>query len=337
MAKPAVKQPEDALPTLQDLMAVFDTEDHCERLDQVRASVLPVLREELGFISGLLDEVYGNGWHEYVVSSTFPSTSFPRSAESPLWEANAGFVPKRLRDRSYRKFTGQGKRAAILDVRTGISVDGDCYGAFVWLRGRPEVRLFSEVWNGDREECLALLEAIGAEAESFDAAVPGPPHQPLASQIDMMLRMDPGHVALWSRRCDRQWSGSSAAYLGRTGLLDLWPIFVGVIEAALDRQPSIRNLHQRLLKWEASFVDGGDDEEAEEHVSSRTRYLVLKRDGYRCVMCGATATEGAKLQVDHILPKSKGGKAVLDNLQTLCDRCNRGKGTGLSPDLRAKR
>lgn len=55
------------------------------------------------------------------------------------------------------------------------------------------------------------------------------------------------------------------------------------------------------------------------------RYDILKRDGFRCQLCGATAKEGAKLHVDHIIPVSKGGKTVASNLRTLCDRCNMGK------------
>ncbi len=55
------------------------------------------------------------------------------------------------------------------------------------------------------------------------------------------------------------------------------------------------------------------------------RYNVLRRDNFTCVLCGATAKDGAKLQVDHIIPVSKGGKTVMSNLQTLCERCNKGK------------
>lgn len=55
------------------------------------------------------------------------------------------------------------------------------------------------------------------------------------------------------------------------------------------------------------------------------RYDILKRDGFRCQLCGATAKDGAKLHVDHIIPVSKGGKTVPSNLRTLCDRCNMGK------------
>lgn len=52
------------------------------------------------------------------------------------------------------------------------------------------------------------------------------------------------------------------------------------------------------------------------------RYNVLKRDNFSCQICGITAKDGAKLQVDHIIPVSKGGKTVMSNLQTLCERCN---------------
>jgi len=56
------------------------------------------------------------------------------------------------------------------------------------------------------------------------------------------------------------------------------------------------------------------------------RYKILKRDGFKCSVCGASAKlDGVKLEVDHIIPVSKGGLTVESNLQTLCERCNRGK------------
>ncbi len=57
----------------------------------------------------------------------------------------------------------------------------------------------------------------------------------------------------------------------------------------------------------------------------RTRFAVLERDGRRCVICGASASDGAVLEVDHITPVSMGGMHGLMNLQTLCFDCNRGK------------
>ena len=60
-------------------------------------------------------------------------------------------------------------------------------------------------------------------------------------------------------------------------------------------------------------------------MTPKLRYAVMKRDGFRCQLCGATSREGARLEVDHIIPVSKGGKTTMDNLQTLCSACNQGK------------
>ncbi len=60
-------------------------------------------------------------------------------------------------------------------------------------------------------------------------------------------------------------------------------------------------------------------------LSDSLRYDVLKRDGFKCQICGSSASDGVKLHVDHIIPVSKGGKTELKNLRTLCDRCNMGK------------
>ena len=60
-------------------------------------------------------------------------------------------------------------------------------------------------------------------------------------------------------------------------------------------------------------------------VSDSLRYDIMNRDEFRCVICGASAKEGAHLHVDHIIPIAKGGKSVPSNLRTLCERCNIGK------------
>lgn len=55
------------------------------------------------------------------------------------------------------------------------------------------------------------------------------------------------------------------------------------------------------------------------------RYKVLRRDRNTCKGCGARAPD-VELEVDHIVPVSRGGTDKLDNLKTLCKDCNIGKG-----------
>ncbi|MCL5047269.1 MAG: HNH endonuclease [Firmicutes bacterium] len=60
-------------------------------------------------------------------------------------------------------------------------------------------------------------------------------------------------------------------------------------------------------------------------MTSALRYKIIKRDGKRCRHCGRSPQDGITLHVDHIVPISKGGKTVENNLQTLCADCNLGK------------
>lgn len=60
----------------------------------------------------------------------------------------------------------------------------------------------------------------------------------------------------------------------------------------------------------------------------QVRYFVLRNTGGRCQCCGAKASDGVSLHVDHIKPRSRYPELELspDNLQVLCDDCNIGKG-----------
>lgn len=73
--------------------------------------------------------------------------------------------------------------------------------------------------------------------------------------------------------------------------------------------------------WETNKFNGMKEREK---MTKSIRYDVLKRDNYKCKICGKSGDE-SKLTVDHILPVAKGGKTEMSNLQTLCHDCNAGK------------
>ena len=52
------------------------------------------------------------------------------------------------------------------------------------------------------------------------------------------------------------------------------------------------------------------------------RHKIYKRDGHKCVYCG----NSKQLTIDHLIPKSKGGKNTWENLVTCCSKCNVKKG-----------
>jgi hypothetical protein len=66
-------------------------------------------------------------------------------------------------------------------------------------------------------------------------------------------------------------------------------------------------------------------------------WTVLARDNWTCCSCGRSSKEeGITLEVDHITPRSKGGTNEINNLQTLCKKCNIGKSNRDATDLRRR-
>lgn len=108
---------------------------------------------------------------------------------------------------------------------------------------------------------------------------------------------------------------ATAEYLKRTGKVFRDP----------DRQ--IRQLHQQgfLQKIKTGVYRYNPETVKERKLEEFTPALkkqILKRDNYRCVFDGKGIKEGITLHVDHIKPKELGGKATLDNGQTICGQHN---------------
>jgi len=93
----------------------------------------------------------------------------------------------------------------------------------------------------------------------------------------------------------------------------------GYTEKAVRDKMGFKNgRHLNGLMWEKVRGD----------VKPSTRWKVLKRDNFRCVLCGADATD-RKLHIDHKIPVCLGGESKIDNLRVLCDACNIGRNTDL--------
>jgi hypothetical protein len=90
-----------------------------------------------------------------------------------------------------------------------------------------------------------------------------------------------------------------------------------------DPDRAIRNLHQsgfliKVRKGVYRYDPGYVEVRELEDFTGELREAIFKRDNYRCVICGNGREHGIEIHADHILPKDKGGRASLDNGQTLC-------------------
>jgi len=108
------------------------------------------------------------------------------------------------------------------------------------------------------------------------------------------------------------WRKALEAFVATSALPESTPAIVSA-PVALDhatREPSpVRVQRNRSVGW-------------------RLRYKVLSRDRFACRACGRSPATHASLtlEVDHVVPWSKGGTTEESNLQTLCAECNGGKG-----------
>lgn len=90
------------------------------------------------------------------------------------------------------------------------------------------------------------------------------------------------------------------------------------IAAHIKEKYRIRQL-EKIVRQE--LIDSGElfgDEPKRPPIPREIVDAVYKRDGGRCVYCGSTQN----LQLDHIIPFSKGGATTLENMQLLCQKCN---------------
>jgi len=98
-------------------------------------------------------------------------------------------------------------------------------------------------------------------------------------------------------------------------------------EVFRDPDRGIRSLAQKgflikvakgIYKYDPKYVKN----RVLEDFTSAQKKIILKRDNYKCVICGKGKQEGVELHVDHIKAKDFGGKAIIENGQTLCAQHN---------------
>ncbi len=104
--------------------------------------------------------------------------------------------------------------------------------------------------------------------------------------------------------------------------------FVDFINSESEDTPLEKVIEEKQDKTSKDFIT----HETKRNISDRLRFRILMRDGFTCKSCGRSPVKerGVELHVDHILPWSKGGETVPENLETKCKKCNLGKGNAFN-------
>ncbi len=115
---------------------------------------------------------------------------------------------------------------------------------------------------------------------------------------------------------------------------------------------SVRRAHVLVYKGKAEVVEGLDNKQLRSAAASFvwpsvirlssyvrvpraaqrkiSRRALFARDSWTCVYCGAT---DVRLTLDHVVPRSRGGDSVWENVVTSCAPCNLRKGNRLLEEI----
>lgn len=147
--------------------------------------------------------------------------------------------------------------------------------------------------------------------------------QPLPQQVRAPTPWAPGKGCV-SKRLDGRWM----AYLSMPGGRRRC-VYAKTEEGARLR---LEELRASII---AALAEPGEaPPEPEIRLNKRNRFIIMQRDGFRCRLCGCDGST-TRLEIDHRIPKSRGGLNVMSNLWTLCFDCNSGKTNleGLLPPI----
>jgi hypothetical protein len=118
------------------------------------------------------------------------------------------------------------------------------------------------------------------------------------------------------------------AYIGRWGT---WNRALHAFVERVNHEPEVQPEAPDIQVASPLQVDKPREEDVH-RIRLSLRYSVLVRDQFKCRLCGSSPAVDprCRLHVDHIQPWSKGGKTIAENLRTLCEPCNLGKGNTLA-------
>ncbi len=82
----------------------------------------------------------------------------------------------------------------------------------------------------------------------------------------------------------------------------------------LAQQGKLKKIGKGIYEYDPDFIENP----VLEDFTSAQKEQIFKHDNYRCVICGKGRNNGVEIHADHIKPKDLGGKATIENGQTLC-------------------
>lgn len=345
---------DDVIFELKDV-GIFKIPDTKTRIATVQNYFFPRLEILLQYTLELIQEVYGVSPYERMTFVYYPNNRKTAAENRDFDWVHIGLSGKRVYDRElkFKRRDGKAFRLHPTYLTYNIDFEGSIRVELLPFRQYVSSEFISAVGGLYEEHFAALSPILGLHQISHDRD-----HE-FIDLKDAFVgeKEDVNRTILYSPTyyfpvdIDRGLWRSILCFVALYPLLDAFN-FLGEGEI-----PRLSEMLGKLKAWhlDEDWHRTGDgeheDKSGEESVEplnlpefdsytfvrAGVWWSVLARDNWTCCSCGRSSKEeGITLEVDHIVPRSRGGSNDIGNLQTLCKKCNIGKSNRDATDLRRK-
>lgn len=340
---------------------LFLVNDARLRADALQHSILPRLRVVLNEACALIHRVYGIDVFEDSIVSYYPHFRRQRNQELKLLYHSAlvGLNGQRAKGKWHGLNRQDKKPVQIIPFRLAFALTQRGLG---FILENWSMKLSAESF---RRVLAFLIEHVDL-IQSMCMKTGMVPHltfegevrhlAPLREQYRHMMdaRSFGNHFFIAPRRAYPIDRNELLAFIRAYALF--FPVYDSFIQIAKSEPVRFERLISQANDWldadeknskpvetkgavPNALVDLEQAAEAAEQripVMPAMRWRVFQRDHWKCLACGRGSHDGIILHVDHILPRSKGGRDCFENFQTLCNVCNGGKSNRDATDLRSE-
>jgi len=329
----------------KDDQQLFFVDDLRLKADALRHSVLPKLQLMLNHAISKIDKIYGVDVFEdsHITKSPNFRTKRKEKLKIDYDYSLCGLEGKRVKNKWFGLKRKNGKEAQIAPFKFAFDLDQNGLRASMWMN---LLKLTDDTYIKYLELLDSRSDIIGNFCfySNFKFNLPSMIHSTKVN-IDWMKKHKEYYHDFTSPYLSYPITSKSVKLL-----IDDFAIFYYLydcyIKIAKDEEMDLI-LWEKLHKWSTTekpkeklkspIIEIQKAKEAAEQktkVMPAMRWQVFQRDDWKCVSCGRSSHDNVILNMDHILPRSKGGPDSIDNLQTLCWECNIGKSNRDDTDLR---
>lgn len=332
---------------------IFNIPDTKTRIATVQNYFFPRLEILMHFTMELIHEVYGVNPYEKMTFVYYPNNRKKSQQSQEFHQVHIGLSGKRRTDRElkFKRRDGKAFQFHPTYLTYKIYFEGSIRVELLPFRQHVSSEFISAVATLYEENYAALSPLFGLRQISHDRDCQFVELRDafVGEREDVNFNFFHSSPYYFPVSFER---GLWSSILSFTALYPLLDAFNALGEG---ETPELARMLANFKDWFLADIseDENKDEaglENEGKVSSSLPELdsytfvragvwwsILARDNWTCCSCGRSSKEeGITLEVDHIVPRSKGGNNDPSNLQTLCKKCNIGKSNRDDTDLRRK-